>query len=121
MACHSRTDQEWSKVTIRAAFVPLFAGDRRKRRRIRAGIRRRARFTTVERGGGEIDILYQTRIDEPRRREAAADRGYPVHPFLGPEPVQDWSKIVVIQRVCVAPMVARGAPTRAVRHIRHQR
>ena len=34
---------------------------------------------------GEIDILYQTRIDEPCRREAAADRGYPVHPR------RDWS------------------------------
>src|SRR4051794_7553335 len=81
-----------------AALVPPFAGDRGEPWRDAPGVPRRARLAAFERGGGEIDVLCQPGIDEVRRREPAANRGYPLDAVFASQALEGGAQIVAMYR-----------------------
>src|SRR6188768_4510671 len=64
----------------------------------RPGVPRGARFTAFERGGREIDVLYQPRILELCRRRTPTDRRDPLKARLEPQAIEDRAEVVATQR-----------------------
>ena len=63
----------------------------------RPAVPRGARFTALERCGREVDVLYQSCIDELCCRNAATYRRNPLNAFLDPQRLEGRTKIVASQ------------------------
>ena len=81
-----------------AAVGPLFPGDDFECRPNRSGIPRRPRLASIAGRRRQIEVLHQSRVDEPSGRKTAADRGNSPDTLFDSQAVDDGSEVVRDER-----------------------